>query len=50
MDIYTFSFDDQLPPDTDLETVKKAARLQFENSGMRWTDARNGAPGEVADF
>ena len=38
-----------LPPDTDLETVKKAARLQFENSGMRWTDARNGAPG-VARF
>ena len=38
-----------LPPETDLESIKNAAEMQFENSGMRWTDARNGAPG-VARF
>ena len=34
---------------TDLETLERDARTQFENSGMRWTDARNGAPG-IAQF
>ena len=34
-----------LPPETDLDQLKNAAQLRFENSGMRWTDARNGAPG-----
>ena len=34
-----------LPPDTDLDQLKAAAQSRFENSGMRWTDARNGAPG-----
>ncbi|WP_339760674.1 FtsX-like permease family protein [uncultured Sulfitobacter sp.] len=34
-----------LPPETDLDQLKDAAQLRFENSGMRWTDARNGAPG-----
>ena len=34
-----------LPPDTDLDQLKAAAQTRFENSGMRWTDARNGAPG-----
>lgn len=38
-----------LPKDTDLETTKQAAQSQFENAGMRWSDARNGAPG-VAQF
>lgn len=38
-----------LPPETGLESIKNAAEMQFENSGMRWTDARNGAPG-VARF
>lgn len=38
-----------LPPETDLDQLKNAARQRFENSGMRWTDARNGAPG-VARF
>ncbi|NNE54238.1 MAG: FtsX-like permease family protein [Sulfitobacter sp.] len=34
---------------TDLEALKTDARSEFENAGMRWTDARNGAPG-VAQF
>lgn len=38
-----------LPDDTDLEAVKQDAERQFENAGMRWSDARNGAPG-VAQF
>ncbi len=38
-----------LPPETDLETLETQAKTQFANSGMRWTDARNGAPG-VAQF
>ncbi len=38
-----------LPPETDLDAVKQAAQTEFQNSGMRWTDARNGAPG-VARF
>ncbi len=38
-----------LPPGTDLATLEADARSRFENSGMRWTDARNGAPG-VSEF
>ena len=38
-----------LPPGTDLAALEDDARAVFENAGMRWTDARNGAPG-VAEF
>jgi putative ABC transport system permease protein len=38
-----------LPPAPNLEQLETEARTQFENAGMRWTDARNGAPG-VAEF
>ncbi|KIC50107.1 FtsX-like permease family protein [Tateyamaria sp. ANG-S1] len=38
-----------LPDGTDLATLENAARDQFEATGMRWTDARNGAPG-VSEF
>ncbi|MEO0669169.1 MAG: FtsX-like permease family protein [Pseudomonadota bacterium] len=38
-----------LPDGTDLAALEANARAQFENTGMRWTDARNGAPG-VAEF
>ena len=38
-----------LPPDADLETLARTARATFEDSGMRWTDARNGAPG-ISEF
>ena len=34
-----------LSPGTDLDTLEGAAREQFADSGMRWTDSRNGAPG-----
>lgn len=38
-----------LPPGTDINLMQYNAVKQFENSGMRWTDARNGAPG-IAEF
>ncbi|MGI9367439.1 MAG: ABC transporter permease, partial [Ruegeria sp.] len=38
-----------LPDRTNLEVVSKSARHVFEGTGMRWTDARNGAPG-IAEF
>ncbi|MEL7165001.1 MAG: FtsX-like permease family protein [Pseudomonadota bacterium] len=38
-----------LPSGTDLAALEEDARAQFENTGMRWTDARNGAPG-VSEF
>lgn len=38
-----------LEPDKDLERLKIAAEDRFSNSGMRWRDARNGAPG-IARF
>lgn len=38
-----------LPEATDLEQLSSVARTKFETSGLRWTDARNGAPG-VAEF
>jgi putative ABC transport system permease protein len=38
-----------LPEGTDLAATEAAARTAFEDTGLRWTDARNGAPG-VAQF
>lgn len=38
-----------LPPSTNLTTVSAEASGAFEGSGMRWTDARNGAPG-ISNF
>lgn len=38
-----------LPDGTDLAGLEALARDQFDATGMRWTDARNGAPG-VAEF
>ena len=38
-----------LPEGADLAVLESAAHAQFEASGLRWTDARNGAPG-VAEF
>lgn len=38
-----------LPEGTDLAATETAARAAFEDTGLRWTDARNGAPG-VAEF
>lgn len=39
----------KLPEGTDLETLKTEAETLFRDSGMRWRDSRNGAPG-VARF
>ncbi len=38
-----------LPEGSDLDAISKAANDAFANSGLRWRDARNGAPG-VAQF
>ncbi len=38
-----------LPPESDLDRLATEARARFENRGMRWRDARNGAPG-IARF
>lgn len=34
-----------LPPGSDLGALSQAARKQFADSGLRWRDARRGAPG-----
>ncbi|WP_170353453.1 ABC transporter permease [Ruegeria lacuscaerulensis] len=38
-----------LPRDTDLAQLATTAEKTFDGTGMRWTDARNGAPG-IAEF
>ena len=38
-----------LPADTEIVTIANDAQEQFRDSGMRWRDSRNGAPG-VAQF
>ena len=47
--LYNSKYRLDVPPQTDLDALERAAEAQFANSGMRWTDARNGAPG-VARF
>jgi len=39
-----------LPAGTDLDALQTQASDAFSGSGMRWRDARNGAPGGVAQF
>ena len=38
-----------LPAGTDLDALKAEAQERFRDTGLRWRDARNGAPG-VAEF
>lgn len=38
-----------LPPGSDLAQLAGLAKQRFTSAGMRWTDARNGAPG-IAQF
>ncbi|WP_147127284.1 ABC transporter permease [Shimia ponticola] len=38
-----------LPTDADLDATRQEVATQFAESGARWTDARNGAPG-IAEF
>lgn len=47
--LYNTKYRLDLDDGTDLAALEKEARSLFENSGMRWTDSRNGAPG-VARF
>ncbi|MDD9719067.1 FtsX-like permease family protein [Sulfitobacter sp. PR48] len=47
--LYNSKYRLDLPQGTDLAALEGEAEVQFENAGMRWTDARNGAPG-VARF
>ncbi|QFT58744.1 FtsX-like permease family protein [Sulfitobacter sp. THAF37] len=47
--LYNSKYRLDLPEGTDLAALEAEAKTRFENAGMRWTDARNGAPG-VARF
>lgn len=38
-----------VPPGTDLSGLRQEAEAALEGSGLRWSDARNGAPG-IAEF
>ncbi|MDK3019610.1 ABC transporter permease [Pseudodonghicola flavimaris] len=43
--LYSTKYRLDLPPGSDLHQLAGAARHQFADTGMRWRDARNGAPG-----
>ncbi|WP_323785096.1 ABC transporter permease [Thalassovita sp.] len=43
--LYSSKYRLALPPETELGPLKRQAMQQFEDSGLRWRDARNGAPG-----
>ena len=47
--LYETKYRMRLPPGTDLATLERQARTDLAQSGLRWRDARNGAPG-VARF
>lgn len=47
--IFSTKYRLMLPAGDDLEILKKAVTTRFSDSGMRWRDARNGAPG-IARF
>lgn len=47
--IFSSKYRLDLPDGADLEALKQTAEAEFEESGMRWRDSRNGAPG-VAQF
>ncbi len=47
--LYSTKYRLTLPEGTDLATLSETAAQDFMNAGMRWTDARNGAPG-IAEF
>lgn len=47
--LYSTKYRVLLPAGADLDAMAATAKDQFEHSGMRWRDARNGAPG-VATF
>lgn len=47
--LYSTKYRLDLPEGADLAMLERQAKRQFEDSGLRWRDARNGAPG-IATF
>ncbi len=47
--LYSTKYRMDLPPDPDLSALEQEAKSAFPDSGLRWSDARNGAP-NVAEF
>jgi len=47
--LYDSQYRLELPPGSDLSALRADAVAQFEDTGMRWRDRRNGAPG-VQEF
>ncbi|SDC48031.1 ABC transporter permease [Ruegeria marina] len=47
--LFTTKYRLDLPDSADLPATAQAAKQKFAESGLRWTDARNGAPG-ISDF
>ena len=47
--LFTTRYRLDLPPGTDLAATQREAEIALEDSGLRWSDARNGAPG-AAEF
>lgn len=47
--LFTSRYRLRVAPQTDLAALERRAEEQFETSGMRWLDARNGAP-QVTGF
>lgn len=47
--LYDTQYRLRLPAGTDLEALENAAETRFAESGLRWQDSRNGAPG-IARF
>lgn len=46
--LYSTFYRLDLPADSNLEALGAQAKDRFESSGLRWSDARNGAPGIAA--
>lgn len=42
--LYSTKYRLDLPPETDLTELSERAATAFEETGVRWTDSRNGAP------
>lgn len=47
--LFTTKYRLDLPDGTNLDTLKSTVSTRFESNGLRWRDARNGAPG-IAQF
>ena len=43
--LFTAKYRLQIDPSKNLEALGSIAKMKFEETGMRWRDTRNGAPG-----